>query len=150
MDIIFQKNRFESVKNVVESAMFSLILLGGLIVFLYFCNILYRQIMFQDWREKSKGLVIRNKLFWEYDMSRFDWQELKVLVMQRILERGHVEDWYAVIALYGGRENVREILKNIPIMSAKDLNFVCVEFNLKKEELKCYTYRQLREKRLDS
>lgn len=103
---------------------------------------------FEDWKEKSKGAEISATLLWEYDLTRFDWQKMCILVMQRVIERGWMKDFYAAIRLYGGVENVKEIIRNIPVLSEKDMSFVCAVFGLKKEELRCYTRKQLREKHL--
>jgi hypothetical protein len=106
--------------------------------------------IFQDWQEKGNRAEISKSLLWEYDLSSFDWNDMRTVVMQRVIERGWPTDFYAAIALYGGIENVREIIKEIPVLSPIDINFVCFAFDLKKEELKCYTRKQLRERRLNS
>ncbi|HHT22024.1 MAG TPA: hypothetical protein GXZ87_01760 [Bacteroidales bacterium] len=103
---------------------------------------------FSDWKEKSVGKEISKSLLWEYDLSKFDWDAMRVLVVQRVIERGWLDDFYAMIRLYGGIENVREIIKEIPALSPKDMNFVVHFFEIEKEELKCYTRKQLREKHL--
>lgn len=105
---------------------------------------------FDDWEEKSKDKTVSKTLLWEYDITTFPWQKMKTLVVQRVIERGWPDDFYAAIRLYGGVDNVREIIKTIPILSPKDMAFVCNVFNLKKEELKCYTWKQLREQRMNS
>lgn len=106
--------------------------------------------IFGDWRQKSKGLEISKSLLWEYDLARFDWQRFRVIVMQRVVERGTMEDFYAAIRLYGGVAKVREIIKEIPVLSEIDMNFVCSVFGLKNEELRCYTRKQSRELLLNS
>lgn len=106
--------------------------------------------IFSDWRQKSKGLQVSKTLLWEYDLSRFDWQRFRVIVMQRVVERGTMEDFYAAIRLYGGIAKVREIIKEIPTLSDIDMNFVCSVFGLKKEQLRCYTRRLSRERLLNS
>ncbi len=105
---------------------------------------------FDNWEEKSIGLSVSERLLWEYDMSRFDWNDMRRVVVQRVIERGTLEDFYAAIRLYGGIENFKAIIREIPILSDKNMNFVISVFHLKKEELKCSTFRQLREKRLTS
>lgn len=89
------------------------------------------------------GAQIRKSLLWEYDVSRFDWQAMKTLVVQRVVERGRMEDFYAMLNMYGV-EGVRESIKEIPVMNPKDMSFVCSIFGIKKEELKCYSRKQLR------
>lgn len=83
-----------------------------------------------------------NSLLWEYDASSFDWQKSKVLVAQRVVEMGSPEDFFAAFDLYGGIEGFREIVKLIPSLNDLDIHFVCTFFNLKKEELRCYTKKQ--------
>ena len=103
---------------------------------------------FSDWKEKGTGTEISKSLLWEYDMSRFDFDAMKVQVVQRVIERGWPKDFYAAITRYGGLEPFKGIIKEIPVLSAKNISFVCTVFDLKKEELKCYTRKQLREERL--
>ena len=58
--------------------------------------------------------------------------------------RGRVEDYFAAFDLYGGIEDFRGILREVATLPERDMNFVCKVFDLKKEELRCYTRRQLR------
>ena len=83
-------------------------------------------------------------------LSCFDWWKSRKIVVQRIIERGWLKDFYAAFKLYGGIEGFREIIKEVPSLSPRDMNFVCVVFNLKKEELKCYTRKLLRDRLLNS
>lgn len=92
---------------------------------------------------KSGGHNINRALLWEYDVDNFDWQNSKSLVVQRVIELGDMEDFYAAFDLYGGIEAFREIIKTVPYLNDIDINFVCVIFNLKKDELRCCTKRPL-------
>lgn len=96
--------------------------------------------MFFDNYKQHKTARIRESLLWEYDLSRFDWQAMRLIVVQRVVERGRMEDFYALLNMYG-IEGVRESIKEIPVMSPKDMSFVCSVFDIKKEELKCYLRR---------
>ena len=93
---------------------------------------------------------ISPSLLWEYDLSHFDWWKSRKIVVQRVIERGWLKDFYAAFNLYGGIEGFREIIKELPSLSPRDMNFVCIVFNLEKEELKCYTRKLSREKHLNS
>ena len=106
--------------------------------------------IFNDWQQKGIGKEISKSLLWEYDLSNFDWTDMRTLVVKRVIERGWIDDFYAAIKLYGGIENFQNIIKEIPSLSHKDINFVCTVFNLNKQELKCYTRTLLREKLLNS
>lgn len=87
---------------------------------------------------------INSALLWEYDMNLFDWQKSKIIVVQRVVEMGKPEDFYAAFDIYGGIDGFREIIKTVPYLNSVDINFVCILFNLKREELKCYTKKQSR------
>ena len=80
-------------------------------------------------------------MLWEFDLEKFDWQKMRNEVVQRVLERGRMDDFYAILNLYGV-EGVKAALREIPYMNDKDMNFACIAFDLRKEELKCYTRKQ--------
>ena len=60
------------------------------------------------------GHRINTALLWEYDMDTFDWQKSKNIVVQRIVEMGTPEDFYAAFDMYGGIGGFREIVKSVP------------------------------------
>lgn len=105
---------------------------------------------FDDWQKQSKGLSISHTLLWEYDMNSFDWDRMKRVVIERVVERGTIEDIYAMIALYGGIPKVREEIKKLPHLTNRGIAFVTAIFSIKKESLLCYKRRQLREQLLNS
>ncbi len=117
----------------------------------YFCGLNGYE-MWSDWKEQIKRAPkVRPSLLWEYDLSAFDWQYMRALVVERVVERGWDEDYYALFALYGGMEGVRRIIRDeVLLLSGKDIAFVCAAFDLNKEELKCYTYTQSRQALMDS
>ena len=75
--------------------------------------------------------------------------ELKEAFIEMI-ERGWMSDFYAAIRLYGGLDNFKQIIKELPYLPDRDMDFVCKIFELKKDELSCYTRKQLRMKHLGS
>lgn len=103
---------------------------------------------FSDYK-KHKNCKLRDSLFWEYDMRNFNPKEHGLLVVQRVIERGRKDDYYAMFNIFGIR-GVRNLVKQIAYLNAKDMNFVCVLFNLKQEDLKCYTRKQLRQQHWNS
>ena len=101
--------------------------------------------IFDEYKTYTGDSSISPSLLWEYDLSHFDWWKSRKIVVQRVIERGWLKDFYAAFNLYGGIEGFREIIKELPSLSPRDMNFVCIVFNLEKEELKCYTRKLSRE-----
>jgi len=95
---------------------------------------------FEDYHN-HRNAEVRPSLLWEYDLEKFDWQQMRNEVVQRVLERGRMDDFYAILNMYG-MKGVKAALREIPYMNDKDMNFACVAFDLRKEELKCYTKKQ--------
>ena len=95
--------------------------------------------IFDDYKDNKGCHTVSATLLWVYYLAQFDWQRSRKIVVQRIIERGWLKDYFAAFDLYGGIEGFREIIKEVPSLSARDMNFVCTVFNLKKEELRCYT-----------
>jgi len=106
--------------------------------------------IFDDYKKYKNLCSVSSTLLWEYDLSDFDWWKSRKIVVQRILERGWLKDFYAAFNIYGGIEGFREIVKEVPYLSPRDIDFVCIAFNLKKEELRCYTRKLLRKQLLSS
>ena len=77
---------------------------------------------------KPTSNTINTALLWDYDISCFDWQKSKAIVVQRVIERGDFSDFYAAFDIYGGFSGFREIIKSIPYLSDIDMNFVCHAF----------------------
>ncbi len=97
--------------------------------------------MFFDNYKNFKNADIRPSLLWEYDLSQFDWTTMKDIVVQRVVERGRLSDFYAAINLYGKKSFIDGI-KNIPYLNEKDSAFVCTVFGIKKNQLKCFKHKQ--------
>lgn len=86
-----------------------------------------------------KNAKLNTNLLWDCDLKDFDYQKAKKLVVKRVIERGQEEDYYAIFNLYGGIEGVKEIIKTIPHLSKKDMNFVSIVFSIDLKELECYS-----------
>ena len=89
-----------------------------------------------------KDAKIRESLLWEYNTKQINWHQMRNIVVQRVIERGRINDFYAMLNLYQ-LKGVKDAIRQIPSMNNKDIAFVCSVFDLKKEELKCYTRKQL-------
>jgi hypothetical protein len=88
--------------------------------------------------------VFDMSLFWEYDLARFDFSKMRNIVVQRFIERGWPNDWYAMLNLYG-EIGVIDAIKKIPYLNDKDMNFVSMVFEIPLSEMKCYEKKQNKE-----
>lgn len=105
--------------------------------------------IFSDYA-KHKDAKFSEGLFWEFDVDKFDWEQSAGTVVQRVIERGDINDYYAAINLYGGMKNFRAIIRDkVPYLSPRDLNFASKTFKIKKEKMLCYTLRQLASEHLN-
>lgn len=93
-------------------------------------------IFFEKYKEYS-GRTVNPALLWEYDLKDFDYQQMRNIVVQRVIERGWRNDWYAALNLYGV-EGMKEVIKELPYLNKQDMHFVSTIFNITLSEMKCY------------
>lgn len=86
---------------------------------------------------------IRSSLLWEYASDEIDYDSMKTVIVQRVIERGRIEDFYAILNRFG-LDEVKKAIKEIAYLSDKDIAFVCIIFDLNKKEFKCYSMKQLK------
>ena len=99
--------------------------------------------MYFDNYKEHQDTKINPSLLWEYDMSRFDFQQMRNVVVQRVVERGWPDDWYAALNMYG-KAGMIEAIKTLPYLNDKDMYFVSNLFEIPLSELKCYERKQSR------
>jgi hypothetical protein len=89
---------------------------------------------------------LAKRLFWEFTYDEMDWQKDNAIIIERVVERGSPEEWQEMIRFYG-QKKVKNVIKNeITYLTDKAIRKVTTFFDLKPEELKCYTRKQLRQK----
>ena len=105
--------------------------------------------MFDDYRTYPPQRV-SPVILWEYDTAspEWDWDVMAPRVAQRVIQYGEVSDYYALLQMYGGLRRTAEIVRRIPSLSDKDLNWACFVFNLRKEDMLCFTRKSLRRERM--
>ena len=64
-------------------------------------------------------------LLWEYDLGSFDFNASRNLVIERVIERGSLEDWRAIFEYYG-KETIKEVALSSKQLSPKDRKFTIV------------------------
>ncbi len=96
---------------------------------------------FKEW-DTHQDAKLNMALLWEYDVAQIDYDAMRNVIVQRVVERGRMEDWYFILNRYG-IEQVRETIKGISYLNKKDLRFVSHQFSIPLNEMKCCTKKQL-------
>lgn len=73
---------------------------------------------------------IRKNLLRDMDLDEFDLQEGAKIVVERTVERGQMEDFYAAFDLYGGFDAFRKILAGIKKLNPYVLAFASTTFHV--------------------
>jgi len=74
-------------------------------------------------------------LFWDTD--EVDLERNAVWMCQRVLEYGELDDWRALIQLYG-KPRIRSAVQQMRTLRDKPRAFVCCVLNLDESTLRCY------------
>lgn len=98
--------------------------------------------MYFDDYKNFKDAVLNPKLLWEFNLSKFDFMEMRNVVVQRVIERGWPNDWYFILNYYG-IEDVKTAIKNIAYLNEKDMNFVSHQFDIPLTTMQCFEKKQL-------
>ena len=99
--------------------------------------------LFIEIMKKAKPTdVLSKNLFWDVDPDLLAWEKNKSMIIQRVIERGDLEDWKKIVKFYSLAVIV-ETAKNFRTMSPLDLNFIATISNTPKEQFRCYTTRLL-------
>jgi len=80
-------------------------------------------------------------LFWDTDITSIDFNKNARFVIQRVIQKGALNDWTTIKKHYGLDFIKQEILlmRNLDI---KTLHFFSVYFDLPKTKFRCYTTQQ--------
>lgn len=79
--------------------------------------------------------------FWDVKYEDLDYEKDKFFIIEKVLNYGLWNDFVELMKFYGKDTIKKEIVKSAYLK--KDvLNFVCVYFDLKPNQFKCYNRRQ--------
>ncbi len=81
-------------------------------------------------------------LFWDVDLSGFDFEKYKVHLINKVLEFGLIGDWSLLKQVYG-LETIKEVSLNLRSLDAVTLSYLSALFNIDKKEFRCYKHRLL-------
>jgi hypothetical protein len=82
-------------------------------------------------------------LFWDIKRKGFDFDQNRLLMIERVCSRGLEKDWREMLRYYG-RKTVKEEVVRIGWLDGRTLSFLSCVFDIPKERFKCYKNRQSR------
>jgi hypothetical protein len=92
---------------------------------------------------KAKQKPVFNKrIFWDVNFDQLDYDAKANFVIERVFERGDVED-ICQCRRYYGDEKVTETLLNAKYLPLHTIHFASAVINKPIEEFRCYKLRQL-------
>ena len=91
--------------------------------------------------------VLQRRIFWDVDFDKLDYNAKASFVIERVFERGDVEDIRQCRRYYGDEKVVEALLK-AKFLSLGTWHFVSAIFEHPLEAFRCYTTRQLNPERL--
>ena len=72
--------------------------------------------------------IIHPALLWEYDLETFDWLQSYKIVIERVLQRGWINEWKEIYEFYGV-EKIIETAEWSRQLTKRDKNFALLFLN---------------------
>ena len=92
--------------------------------------------------EKKKKPIFEKRIFWDVDFEKIDYDAKANFVIERVFERGDVEDIRHCRRYYVD-EIVTEALLNAKILPLHTIHFASAVIDKPLKEFRCYILRQL-------
>ena len=80
-------------------------------------------------------------LFWDVDLTDIDYEKNANQIINRVLLRGNLNDWFEIKDFYGIDQLKEEVVK-MRYLDAHTLSFCSVYFEIPKTEFRCYNTPQ--------
>ena len=87
-------------------------------------------------------IELRPSLFWDVDVQTIDLVKHKASVIERILTRGHLDEFQAMMRFYG-RNTVKRSILNARWLDKTTLAFCSTIFDVPETAFRCYKLAQL-------
>lgn len=85
--------------------------------------------------------VLQRRLFWDVDMDKIDFDEKASFVIERVFERGDVEDIRNCRRYYGD-DKLREVLLQAKFLSLPTVYLAAAVIDRPLSDFRCYKPRQ--------
>lgn len=85
--------------------------------------------------------VLNKRIFWDVNFDTIDYKNKSAFVIERVFERGDVED-IRIVRRYYGDEEVKKVLLNCKYLPEIKIYLAAALFNERPEHFKCYIQPQ--------
>ena len=82
-----------------------------------------------------------NNLFWDIEETELDTEKNRRFIIERVLSRGKISDWWALIQLYS-LDTIKKEVVQIRYLDKVTLNFCSTFFHIPKTQFRCYNQPQ--------
>jgi hypothetical protein len=89
-------------------------------------------------KTNTPPVQLSSVLFWDVNKDEIEWKSDEKWIVERVIEFGTLDDFREIIAFYG-YETVKNILLKSTRLSARDLHFCSVYFDIEQSQFACYT-----------
>ena len=72
--------------------------------------------------QKTRPNIINPALLWEYDLETFNYERSYKIVIERVLERGNLNEWREMVQLYK-KEQILETIEWSAQLDKRDKDF---------------------------
>ncbi len=72
--------------------------------------------------DKKRPHIINTALLWEYDLDTFNYEKSYKIVIERVLERGNLEEWKEMVNLYN-KDQILETIEWSAQLDKRDKDF---------------------------
>ncbi|MFM9840300.1 MAG: DUF6922 domain-containing protein [Cyclobacteriaceae bacterium] len=72
--------------------------------------------------QKTRPHIINPALLWEYDLDTFNYEKSYKIVIERVLERGNLEEWREMVNLYT-KDQILETIEWSAQLEQRDKDF---------------------------
>jgi hypothetical protein len=72
--------------------------------------------------QKKQPYIINTALLWEYDLETFNYEKSYKIVIERVLERGNLEEWREMVSIFP-EEKILETIEWSAQLDKSDKDF---------------------------
>lgn len=82
-------------------------------------------------------MQLSKTLFWDVDYNKIDYEKNARYIIECVLTRGMLSDWFEIKAYYG-LDRIKNETTRIRTLDKATLNFCSKYFDIPKEQFECY------------